>query len=126
MSPGSRRRLRQPEDHGEGEGTLFQDSADVHRYFASDAWLATTTRANLAGKMAGSTGFEPATSGLTVQCANQAAPRARARNQRLGRRECTTTTGHTSASRAATASSPATWWHRGCGPQGSDETSNEL
>src|SRR6266545_5941416 len=27
--------------------------------------------------MAGSTGFEPATSGLTVQCANQAAPRAR-------------------------------------------------
>src|SRR3990172_7282257 len=28
--------------------------------------------------MAGSTGFEPATSGLTVQCANQAAPRARA------------------------------------------------
>src|SRR5712691_2148127 len=29
--------------------------------------------------MAGSTGFEPATSGLTVQCANQAAPRARAK-----------------------------------------------
>src|SRR5204863_5751038 len=28
--------------------------------------------------MAGSTGLEPATSGLTVQCANQAAPRARA------------------------------------------------
>src|SRR5215471_444617 len=28
-------------------------------------------------KMAGSTGLEPATSGLTVQCANQAAPRAR-------------------------------------------------
>src|SRR5712692_4777987 len=27
--------------------------------------------------MAGSTGIEPATSGLTVQCANQAAPRAR-------------------------------------------------
>src|SRR6266567_1430141 len=27
--------------------------------------------------MAGSTGVEPATSGLTVQCANQAAPRAR-------------------------------------------------
>src|SRR5262245_49910508 len=27
--------------------------------------------------MAGSTGLEPATSGLTVQCANQAAPRAR-------------------------------------------------
>src|SRR6266545_3760236 len=27
--------------------------------------------------MAGSTGFEPSTSGLTVQCANQAAPRAR-------------------------------------------------
>jgi hypothetical protein len=26
--------------------------------------------------MAGSTGLEPATSGLTVQCANQAAPRA--------------------------------------------------
>src|SRR5882672_8453272 len=41
--------------------------------------------------MAGPTGFEPATSGLTVQCANQAAPRARARNQRLGLRECTTT-----------------------------------
>ena len=30
--------------------------------------------------MAGSTGFEPATSGLTVQCANQAAPRPRAEN----------------------------------------------
>ena len=30
-----------------------------------------------ARKMAGSTGLEPATSGLTVQCANQAAPRAR-------------------------------------------------
>ncbi len=29
------------------------------------------------GLMAGSTGFEPATSGLTVQCANQAAPRPR-------------------------------------------------
>src|SRR5438445_11081911 len=29
--------------------------------------------------MAGPTGFEPATSGLTVQCANQAAPRARTR-----------------------------------------------
>jgi hypothetical protein len=29
--------------------------------------------------MAGSTGLEPATSGLTVQCANQAAPRARAK-----------------------------------------------
>src|SRR2546425_1726539 len=29
-------------------------------------------------RMAGSTGLEPATSGLTVQCANQAAPRARA------------------------------------------------
>src|ERR1043166_4409377 len=28
--------------------------------------------------MAGSTGLEPATSGLTVQCANQAAPRAHA------------------------------------------------
>jgi hypothetical protein len=28
--------------------------------------------------MAGSTGLEPAASGLTVQCANQAAPRARA------------------------------------------------
>src|SRR5215831_18683084 len=28
--------------------------------------------------LAGSTGLEPATSGLTVQCANQAAPRARA------------------------------------------------
>src|SRR6202011_6104296 len=27
--------------------------------------------------LAGSTGIEPATSGLTVQCANQAAPRAR-------------------------------------------------
>src|SRR5438045_7620243 len=27
--------------------------------------------------MAGSTGLEPATSGLTVQCANQAPPRAR-------------------------------------------------
>src|SRR5437016_12220769 len=37
--------------------------------------------------MAGSTGFEPATSGLTVQCANQAAPRARAEPKRYtGRR----------------------------------------
>src|SRR5437899_504884 len=40
--------------------------------------------------MAGSTGLEPATSGLTVQCANQAAPRARIRNQRLRPREFTT------------------------------------
>src|SRR2546425_6599009 len=43
--------------------------------------------------MAGSTGLEPATSGLTVQCANQAAPRARTRNQRVSVRECTTTHG---------------------------------
>jgi hypothetical protein len=42
-------------------------------------------------EMAGSTGFEPATSGLTVQCANQAAPRARIRNQRLRPRESTMT-----------------------------------
>src|SRR5215470_18570065 len=41
--------------------------------------------------MAGSTGLEPATSGLTVQCANQAAPRARFRNQRLRPGECITT-----------------------------------
>ena len=34
-------------------------------------------RCNHAEEMAGSTGLEPATSGLTVQCANQAAPRAR-------------------------------------------------
>jgi hypothetical protein len=40
-------------------------------------------------EMAGSTGFEPATSGLTVQCANQAAPRARARNQLLSERQST-------------------------------------
>ena len=33
--------------------------------------------------MAGSTGIEPATSGLTVQCANQAAPRARNENASL-------------------------------------------
>src|SRR5437867_3660215 len=32
--------------------------------------------------MAGSTGLEPATSGLTVQCANQAAPRAHATPKR--------------------------------------------
>src|SRR6185369_9509123 len=31
-------------------------------------------------RLAGSTGLEPATSGLTVQCANQAAPRARNEN----------------------------------------------
>src|SRR4029450_2447557 len=36
--------------------------------------------------MAGSTGLEPATSGLTVQCANQAAPRARARLRYTGER----------------------------------------
>lgn len=34
-------------------------------------------RCNVVTRLAGSTGFEPATSGLTVQCANQAAPRAR-------------------------------------------------
>src|SRR5215510_6830488 len=33
--------------------------------------------------LAGSTGLEPATSGLTVQCANQAAPRARDGNASL-------------------------------------------
>src|SRR2546426_11940599 len=36
--------------------------------------------------MAGSTGLEPATSGLTVQCANQAAPRARGHLPYTGRR----------------------------------------
>ena len=41
--------------------------------------------------MAGSTGLEPATSGLTVQCANQAAPRARFRNQLLSERDFTIT-----------------------------------
>ena len=35
------------------------------------------TVTEMVGFMAGSTGIEPATSGLTVQCANQAAPRAR-------------------------------------------------
>src|SRR6266478_2201891 len=34
-------------------------------------------------ELAGSTGIEPATSGLTVQCANQAAPRARNENASL-------------------------------------------
>src|SRR3989442_7910349 len=37
-------------------------------------------------RMAGSTGLEPATSGLTVQCANQAAPRARGHLPYTGRR----------------------------------------
>ena len=45
----------------------------------------------LSKKMAGSTGLEPATSGLTVQCANQAAPRARFRNQLLSERDFTIT-----------------------------------
>jgi hypothetical protein len=40
--------------------------------------------------MAGSTGLEPATSGLTVQCANQAAPRARTGNLTVSVEECTT------------------------------------
>src|SRR2546425_5136647 len=42
--------------------------------------------------MAGSTGVDPATSGLTVQCANQAAPRARLE----------TSAGYTTPSRNAT------------------------
>src|SRR5947199_2640645 len=46
--------------------------------------------------MAGSTGFEPATSGLTVQCANQAAPRARMYFSRAWR----TSVDHTMAQRA--------------------------
>src|SRR5436309_14071963 len=46
--------------------------------------------------MAGSTGFEPATSGLTVQCANQAAPRARMYFSRA----CRTSVDHTMAQRA--------------------------
>src|SRR2546426_12536062 len=46
--------------------------------------------------MAGSTGFEPATSGLTVQCANQAAPRARVVFSRAWR----TRVKHTMARRA--------------------------
>src|SRR2546425_8034002 len=46
--------------------------------------------------MAGSTGFEPATSGLTVQCANQAAPRARIYFSRAWR----TSVDHTMAQRA--------------------------
>ena len=39
--------------------------------------LQSSARYCISVEMAGSTGFEPATSGLTVQCANQAAPRAR-------------------------------------------------
>src|SRR2546427_10490407 len=46
--------------------------------------------------MAGSTGFDPATSGLTVQCANQAAPRARIYFSRAWR----TSVDHTMAQRA--------------------------
>src|SRR2546425_608271 len=46
--------------------------------------------------MAGSTGFETATSGLTVQCANQAAPRARIYFFRAWR----TSVDHTMAQRA--------------------------
>src|SRR2546426_700186 len=46
--------------------------------------------------MAGSTGFEPATSGLTVQCANQAAPRARIYFSRAWR----TSVDHTMGQRA--------------------------
>src|SRR5437773_2227235 len=51
--------------------------------------------------MAGSTGFEPATSGLTVQCANQAAPRARRGTSR----------GYTAAFDNAT--TPYGWMRRG-------------
>src|SRR5436189_38030 len=51
--------------------------------------------------MAGSTGFEPATSGLTVQCANQAAPRARRGTSR----------GYTAAFDNAT--TPCGWMRRG-------------
>src|SRR5262249_46468531 len=49
------------------------------------------TAVYLCDLMAGSTGLEPATSGLTVQCANQAAPRARFRNQLLSERDFTIT-----------------------------------
>src|SRR5690242_15916368 len=43
--------------------------------------------------MAGSTGLEPATSGLTVQCANQAAPRARYTDQLFSERNSITPAG---------------------------------
>jgi hypothetical protein len=49
------------------------------------AHLQTVTRSHrlqVIDLMAGSTGLEPATSGLTVQCANQAAPRARVHSRR--------------------------------------------
>src|SRR5262249_59761453 len=44
--------------------------------------------------MAGSTGLEPATSGLTVQCANQAAPRARIYFSETCRNRLNHTTAH--------------------------------
>src|SRR5713101_455297 len=50
------------------------------------------TATEMVGFLAGSTGIEPATSGLTVQCANQAAPRARLE----------TSAGYTTPSRNAT------------------------
>src|SRR5256885_10417873 len=66
---GSRRRLR------------LRGASTVKRHFWRDhgknpergTRLATTTRANLAGKMAGSTRFETPTPRLTDQGANQAA-----------------------------------------------------
>src|SRR5262252_3405462 len=61
--PGARRRRASPAvGHRTGTNEVREELTSAH---------------NCLMKMAGSTGLEPATSGLTVQCANQAAPRAR-------------------------------------------------
>ena len=62
-------------------GEQVQLRGEIDRVLWNPASVETKRAANFSKKltalgMAGSTGLEPAASGLTVQCANQAAPRA--------------------------------------------------
>jgi hypothetical protein len=56
-------------------GVLMADELPQERHKNKERGVMTALQ--VLERMAGSTGLEPATSGLTVQCANQAAPRAR-------------------------------------------------
>src|ERR1700745_2780080 len=62
--------------HGEGD-KRDASGAGKARAFGQFEGVARPPPSNLLDLMAGSTGLEPAASGLTGQCANQAAPRPR-------------------------------------------------
>jgi hypothetical protein len=75
VGPRSEQQKHEQRDCPANGGTLPVVSIHVARAGGPPAFPRLSPASSLVG-MAGSTGFEPATSGLTVQCANQAAPRA--------------------------------------------------